>query len=83
MVLSIQIEIRSVYGEDKAYPVCDKSKAFAAIAGTKTLTRSTLIETMRIGFSIEVMDRYGRCGTVFDPAGANDARGSQLIHCLS
>ncbi len=83
MTQTIQIEIRSVYGEDKAYPVCAGAKAFAAIANTKTLTRSTLVEVMKIGFSIEVMDRYGRCGMVFDPAATNTTRGSQLIHSLS
>jgi hypothetical protein len=79
----IQIQIRNVYGTETAYPVCDKAKAFAAIAGTKTITRHTLLQAMAIGFSIEVLDRYGRCGVIFDPAGANNTRGSQLIHCLA
>jgi hypothetical protein len=83
MTESIQIQIKSVYGEDKAYPVCDKAKAFAAIANTRTLTKATLLQVMAIGFSIEVLDRYGRCGTIFDPAGTNQTRGSQLIHCLA
>jgi hypothetical protein len=78
----LRIEIRSVYGEQKAYPVCEQAKAFAAIAGTRTLTRATLLQIMRIGFSLEVMDRYGKCGVIFDPSGANNTRGSQLIHCL-
>jgi hypothetical protein len=83
MTESIQIQIKSVYGTETAYPVCAKAKAFAAIAGTKTITRHTLLQVMAIGFSIEVLDRYGRCGMIFDPAGTNQTRGSQLIHCLA
>ena len=36
--MEINVEIKSVYGSDFVYPVCDKAKLFCAIAQTKTLT---------------------------------------------
>ncbi|NDB68931.1 MAG: hypothetical protein EB015_13170 [Methylocystaceae bacterium] len=51
--MQIQIEIKSVYGELKAYPACDKAKLFAEMLGTKTLTHSALIYIERLGYSIE------------------------------
>lgn len=57
---TIQIEIRSVYGNETIYPVCEKAKALAAIAGQKTLTRNTLIQAERLGFTLQVVDRFLR-----------------------
>lgn len=49
----IQIEIKSVYGELKAYPACEKSRLFASMLGTKTLTHSALIHIERLGYEIK------------------------------
>lgn len=49
----IKIEIKKVYGEFKAYPACDKSRIFASMLGTKTLTLSALDHIQRLGYSIE------------------------------
>lgn len=57
MIARIQIEIRNVYGEDKAYPVCQAAKSFADIANTKTLTRHTLACVLGMGLVIEVVCR--------------------------
>ena len=56
----ITIQARSVYGEVKIYPVCAAAQEFAAIAGTKTLTRDTLASVLRLGFTIIEIDRYGQ-----------------------
>jgi hypothetical protein len=52
--MQIQIEIRSVYGNETIYPACDKARAFASIAGTKTLTRRALQDIQALGFEIVV-----------------------------
>jgi hypothetical protein len=53
--MKIQIMIKNVYGEEKAYPVCKMAQGFANVAGTKTLTRSTLREVLSMGFTIDLM----------------------------
>lgn len=67
MTKSIQIQIKNVYGEEKAYPVCTKAALFAKIAGTKTLTRTALHDILAMGFSVQVVDRYGNVSKTFGP----------------
>ena len=50
----IIIRIREVYGRRIAYPVCDKAKEFARIAGTKTLSRDNLYSIEELGFVVKV-----------------------------
>jgi hypothetical protein len=50
--LQITIEVRSVYGTLQAYPACEKAQTFAAIAGTKTLSRTTLHHAESLGYRI-------------------------------
>ena len=52
--MTITVEIREVYGEQKVYPICDKAQLFANIAGTKTLTHHTLIQVEQLGYLIQV-----------------------------
>lgn len=47
--MTVIIKIKSVYGQDKVYPLCATGKAFARIAGTKTLTEQTIHEMKTIG----------------------------------
>ncbi len=61
----IRIEIRNVYGEEKAYPVDTAGQLMARIAGTKTLTRSTLFNVLEMGLAVEVVDHYGVVCAVF------------------
>jgi len=50
--MQITVQIRTVYGVESVYPICDKAKAFARIARTKTLTLDTLHEIKALGFGI-------------------------------
>jgi hypothetical protein len=50
----ITIHIKNVYGEDKAYPVCEKAKLFTDIAGTKTLRPADLNYIQALGYKITV-----------------------------
>ena len=50
--MEIVIKRREVYGEVKYYPVCEKAKLFAAIAGTKTLTRPVLNKIKDLGYTV-------------------------------
>lgn len=51
---SILIKIRSVYGNEAYYPVCNDAKSFASIAGTTTLTLATLRSIVKLGYQIGV-----------------------------
>ena len=51
---SITVKIKNVYGEDKVYPVSDEAILFACIAGTTTLTSSTINMIKQLGYSIWV-----------------------------
>lgn len=52
--MKVIVQIKNVYGEEKIYPVCESAKAFAAIAGTRTLTLQTMTQIKRLGYSVEV-----------------------------
>jgi len=49
----IEVIIEPKYGKWVYYPLCDKAKAFAAIAGTKTLTDDTLVQIKKLGYEIK------------------------------
>ena len=48
-----QVQVRSVYGNDLVYPVCDVALSFARIARTKTLARDVLREIESLGYTLE------------------------------
>ena len=52
--MQILVTLKSVYGETKCYPACDKAKGFARIAGTKTLTQDTLQAIKELGVDIQI-----------------------------
>ena len=53
MKTKILIELRNVYGVTTVYPADEQAQLLAQIAGTKTLTHTTLALAERMGFSIE------------------------------
>lgn len=50
--MNIRVELKSNYGVEAIYPVCDKAKLFASIAGTRTLTRAALKDIAALGYEI-------------------------------
>ena len=55
MNLEITVLVKDIYGQRKFYPKCDKSKVFASIAGTTTLTESTLKNIVQLGYEVRVV----------------------------
>lgn len=49
---SIVINVQSNYGTVVAYPACEKSRLFAEIAGSKTLTVPVLNKIQALGYSL-------------------------------
>jgi len=50
--MKIFVEIKNTYGNELVYPVCENAKAFARIAGTKTLSQKTLNEIKHLGYEL-------------------------------
>lgn len=55
--MNITVEIRNTYGQDKIYPVCDKAKIFAQIAGTTTLLRRNIQLIQALGYEVLVKQK--------------------------
>ena len=68
---TIKIEIRNVYGNETIYPRCHDADAFARIAGTKTLTMTTLHNVAALGYGIDVLDRYGNVARRYEAGKIN------------
>jgi hypothetical protein len=56
--MQIKVQIRTIYGVETVYPLCNQAKAFARIARTKTLTIDTLREIKALGYDIVDMPVY-------------------------
>jgi len=52
--MKIVVKVKNIYGNRVVYPVCDKAKIFAQLAGHSTLTSMTLDCIRRLGYLIEV-----------------------------
>ena len=52
---SIKINIKFVYGAQKAYPACKDSKLFADMLNAKTLTHAALCKIEQLGYKIETV----------------------------
>lgn len=53
----VHVLIKTVYGETKFYPACDKAEVFAAIAGTKTLTQQTINQIKALGYTMQACNQ--------------------------
>jgi len=57
MTKSIKVTIKTVYGVETVYPVCNDAHTFAQIAGTKTLTLETISNVKRLGYSVALQNQ--------------------------
>lgn len=53
--MSVQVQIKNVYGNETIYPVCDKAKVFASMVGQKTLTMRDINHIKQLGYTVEVV----------------------------
>jgi len=52
--MTVQVLIKTNYGNQVVYPTCEVGETFALIAGTKTLTDETRALMKRLGYQFEV-----------------------------
>lgn len=50
--MTINIQIRDVYGKPTVYPACERSRIFARMLGQKTLTQADITNIKALGFEI-------------------------------
>ena len=55
--MKIKIKITENYNKEAIYPACQDAQTFADIAGTKTLTRSTLKSIQSLGYEIDIVQQ--------------------------
>jgi hypothetical protein len=51
---TVTIAIKSNYGKEAIYPICETAKVFAEIAGTKTVSRGLLKQIESLGYTITI-----------------------------
>lgn len=52
--MEIIIRLKNNYGQQVAYPACNKSKLFAQLADTKTLTKQTINIVKALGYEVRI-----------------------------
>lgn len=50
---TVQLQVKSVYGNKLIYPINENAKVFAALTGKKTFTKSHIQGMEVLGFKIE------------------------------
>ena len=53
--MEIQVRIKTVYGAERIYPVCDKAHAFVALLGSATLTRRNIDHIKALGYTVRLI----------------------------
>jgi hypothetical protein len=53
-MMEITLLRKDQYGKAVYYPICDKAKVFANIAGTKTLTADTVRRIKELGYKFDI-----------------------------
>lgn len=62
--MKIEVELKSVYGNETIYPRCDMASQFSRIARTTTLPRRVLESILVLGYSIDVYWRGVKIDTI-------------------
>lgn len=56
--MTIQVYIKSVYGNELVYPHCEQAKLMAKLAKTSTLTPKDIAIIKSMGYAITVVSQY-------------------------
>jgi hypothetical protein len=52
--MQITVELKDQYGTQVVYPVCERARLFAKLAGTRTLTHNALEIIKALGYEVNV-----------------------------
>ena len=51
---TITVSVKSVYGRQTIYPVCEQAKLLASLTGNKTLSQADISTIKALGYNITV-----------------------------
>jgi len=51
--MKLKLQLKSVYGVERIYPICDISKRLANFKGSKTFTHSDIMQLSNIGYDFD------------------------------
>ena len=51
---SIKVRVKSQYGQQRIFPVCDTAKLFARLTNSKILSQGEIAVIKQLGYTIEV-----------------------------
>jgi len=51
---TIKVKLKTVYGVERFYPICENAKRFALLTNSKTFNRNILSIIKNIGINIEL-----------------------------
>lgn len=52
--MQITVSIKSVYGQDRIYPVSETAKLLTSLTGKNTLSKEALATIKQLGYEVEV-----------------------------
>lgn len=52
--MKITVQVKTVYGKNMVYPICDNGILFAKLANSKTLTPESIKLIKQLGYAIEL-----------------------------
>jgi hypothetical protein len=55
---TIKVEIKSVFGNKKIYPACEKAQGFCKLIGQKTLTDRDIDRIKELGYEVLVQSSH-------------------------
>lgn len=55
MNTKLQVTVKSHYGNDLVYPVCEQAHYLCDLAGTKTFTEANIRICKKMGFEFEIV----------------------------
>lgn len=58
MTNTIKVEIKTIYGNQKIYPACDKAEGFCKLINQKTLTERDIKLIKELGYEVQVQPSH-------------------------
>lgn len=55
--MAITVELKTVYGNQLIYPICQQAKLFASLVNKKTLSLEDIAKIRLLGFEINVQQQ--------------------------